>query len=129
MRLLSLIAYYFWWHYTTAISDLVGNYVRLASFLNEFFSLRHLAAHLLSPWRRLGEQYPARFDLGAYFSAFIVNTLMRLVGALVRLLILVVGLVALALSVLAFFAVLITWLLLPVILIFLLVLGYRLLVA
>ena len=125
-----MLVHYVWWHYTTAIADLVRNYLNLKSFLINFFSLKHLTRNLFAPWRRLGEEYPVGyFDLQAFFSALIVNTLMRLVGFVVRFILLVFGLLVLLVSLFVFIFVLFIWLVMPIILIFLIILSYKLLVA
>lgn len=126
MRSFALLAHYFWWHYTGAIEDLVANYLNLAGFLRDFFSLNHLTKNLFTPWRRLGEGYPDHFDLEAYATAFIVNTLMRLVGFCIRLVVILLGLVLLVASLIVFFVVLLLWLILPIAVLFLLALGAKL---
>lgn len=129
MRLIPMLVHYVWWHYTTAIADLVRNYLNLVAFLRNFFSLNHLTRNLFAPWRRLGEEYPGRFDVQAFLTALVVNTLMRLVGLLIRLLLLAVGLIVVIASVFVFAVVLFVWLTMPAILIFLVVFSYRLLFA
>lgn len=64
----------------------------------------------------MGESYGDGFDLGRFASAFIVNSLMRIVGFVSRVVVLGVGLVAF-LVVLAFFlGVFLVWLLAPAVL-------------
>ena len=129
MRLIPMLVHYVWWHYTTAIADLVRNYLNIVSVLTNFFSLNHLTRNLFAPWRRLGEEYPAgALDIGAFFSTLIVNTLMRLVGFMFRIILIVFGLVCLLLSLLVFVATVYVWLVMPAILIFLIVFSYRLLI-
>lgn len=124
-----MLVHYVWWHYTTAIADLVRNYLNFVRFLKNFFSIDHLTRNLFSPWRRLGEEYPeGGFNLEAFFSALIVNTLMRLVGFVIRLIFIVVGLIAIFFSLVVFLVVLTAWLGMPAILIFLIVFSYKLLI-
>lgn len=130
MRLVLMLFHYVWWHYTMAIADLVRNYLNLVDFLKNFFSIKHLILNLFAPWKKLSEEYPSGIlNLGSFFFALIVNTLMRVVGFFIRLIFIIVGLVALLLSLLLFILVLFIWILMPGILIFLLVLGYKLLMA
>lgn len=129
MRLIPMLIHYVWWHYTTAIADLVRNYFNLVTWLKNFFSLNHLTRNLFAPWKRLGEEYPGRFDIQVFLTALVVNTLMRLVGFIIRLFLLEIGLMAVMASVLVFVVVLFVWLTMPVILIFLLVFSYKLLLA
>jgi len=129
MRLIPVLVHYFWWHYTEAIADLGRNYFNVLVFLKDFFSLGHLTRNLFAPWRRMAEEYPHKFDLGAFFSVLIVNSLMRLVGFLIRVVSIVAGLIAVMASVPVFVVVLAGWLALPFIVVFLFVLSFRLLAA
>jgi len=78
---------------------------------------------LFVPFRRLGESYPKFANIWEYFSAFIVNTLMRLVGAVLRFVIIIIGLVTwillFSLGLLAF----LIWLILPALLVFMFIKG------
>ncbi|MEK7650321.1 MAG: hypothetical protein AAB364_00370 [Patescibacteria group bacterium] len=127
MPLLALPFEYLWWHYTLAWRDLVviwGNYLW---FIYHFFSISVLARTLLAPWKRLGEVYPARFNLGATLATFFINSLMRLVGAVIRIIMLVFGGLVYLLVILLGSVTLILWLVLPLIIILALVLGLALL--
>lgn len=124
-----MLAYYFWWHYTLAIEDLVTNYFNLAGWLANFFSLNNLTKNIFAPWKRLGEQYPEHFNFGDFFSALIVNTLMRIVGLAIRLVVIVMGLVAMIMSLFLFVGALAAWLVLPVAVVALFILGVKLLMA
>lgn len=126
MRVIFVLIHYVWWHYTNAILELTRNYLNILSFLENFFSLSHLSRNLLSPWKRLGEEYPHRFDPGAFISTLIVNLLMRVVGIFVRLVFIVFGLLTILLGTIVFAVVLLIWLCLPFILVALFILAFRL---
>jgi hypothetical protein len=92
MSALSVIEGYFAWHYSTALKDYLriwGNYLW---FITRLFSMETLVRTLFSPWRRLGDPYPDHFDLELFLSSLVVNTLMRAVGFVFRILTLLVGL-------------------------------------
>lgn len=115
---------YIWWHYTKApflILSLTGHFIKN---ILHFFSVATLLKTLFSPWRRLSESYPENFDLGRVFTSIVVNTLMRLVGAIVRMITIIFG-VFFALSFLIlgtlFF---LYWLIMPAATIFLTVWGF-----
>ena len=129
MRLLPMLIYYVWWHYTTAIADLVHNYLNIVSFITNFFSLNHLTRNIFAPWRRLGEEYPAHFDFQAFASSLIVNTLMRIVGFLIRIMCILAGLFSLIVSFGIFILVFFAWLAMPGILLLLVVFSFRLFIA
>lgn len=125
--MLGLCFSYFFWHYTTALKELLAICRNFLWFVYHFFSIDVLSKTLFSPWQRMDEQYKKGFDISAIFQTFIVNTLMRIVGFLIRGFVILVG-IAILIIVLAveivFFA---SWLVLPIIIVVLLVSGIRLL--
>lgn len=129
MGYLTLGLDYLWWHYTGALSDLFRNYFNFTGFLANFFSLGQLFKTLLAPWRRLGEKYGSILDGGQFFTALVVNTLMRAVGLVIKTALIVFSLLAIFLSSLIFLAVLIFWLAAPVITISLFVFGLGLILS
>ncbi|MEX0672511.1 MAG: hypothetical protein WDZ82_02880 [Candidatus Paceibacterota bacterium] len=92
----SFLVDYALWHYTRAISDGVRILRNFVWFCFHFFSLALLARTLFAPFEKLGERYPRGFDVPQILSAFVVNILMRIVGALSRLIIISVGLLCMA---------------------------------
>lgn len=123
MKFPFLFLNYIAWHYSTAISDLVVNLKNLLKFVIDFFSLPDLVKTLFSPWRRMGEAYPDRFDPTAFMTALVINTMMRIVGFVMRLIVLAVGLVALVVSVLLAVSFFIIWLFIPLVVFALIVYG------
>lgn len=118
-----LILTYFKWHYGQGLREFFLVTQNFLWFIGNFFSFKLLLKTLVAPWKRLGENYEGGFNLSAWAGAFIVNSLMRVVGLISRLIILGLGfaatLVLLALS----FCVFIIWLLLPFLLLGSLVLA------
>ncbi|MEK7136545.1 MAG: hypothetical protein AAB821_03070 [Patescibacteria group bacterium] len=114
---------YFYWHYTKGARDFFVVWKNLLWFEYHFFSIPVMFQTLFVPFRRMAESYPKLLDIEEFFSAFVVNILMRLVGAVIRLGIIIVGaslwLILLLVGVLAFIA----WFILPVILVFMFVSG------
>lgn len=114
MNLARFAKEYLAWHYRDSLSDLWELENNFLWFGYHFFSLPLLARTFLSPIYRLEEKSARTFDIGAIIGNFIVTTLMRLVGMLVRVVIIATGvlfesaLIALALPVL------LLWLLLPI---------------
>lgn len=115
MKIWLVPLHYLVWHYTLALADLTAVLGNLLWYLYHFFSFSTLIRTLFSPWRRMGESYPHGFDPAGILSTFVVNMLMRLVGLLMRLIILIAGclmmIVALVLAIIFF----LIWLLLPVV--------------
>lgn len=104
---------YFKWHYGKALEEFWIVAKNFLWFVTNFFSFKLLLKTLFAPWKRLGENYGGGFDIGAFASVLVVNTLMRLVGFVTKTIVLIVGLVSYIL-VLALTACFLTvWLLAP----------------
>lgn len=95
MHSLYLISFYGKWHYTQGFRDLYRNWRSFVLFVLHFFSLRLLFRTWLSPFGRLDEEYKKGFDLEGFLETLIVNTMMRLVGFVLRTFVIVSGLVSL----------------------------------
>ena len=93
MNILSLLSSYIVWHYSRAFYGIFLLWMNSLWFVLHFFSISPLLKTLLSPWRRLQEKYQGGLDLENILTPIIVNTLMRIVGALIRLVIIGIGLV------------------------------------
>lgn len=111
---------FFWayvkWHYSQGLRELFGVAHNFSWFIAHFFSFKLLLKTLFAPWKRLGEHYSGGLNLSSFFSSFIVNSLMRIVGFITKTVVLIVGFAAyILLSVFTFF-VFIIWILAPVIL-------------
>jgi hypothetical protein len=110
----SLIGSYFLWHYTEAFAD-IGRHIRnFLWFFFHFFSIPVLLKTFFAPWRRLGESYPKDLNLGGALSVFTVNSLMRLVGMILRLIMIVFGVSVVVLAAVGGAVFLVVWALLPV---------------
>lgn len=128
MKPLVLLPYYVHWHYSRALDSIVSITKNIIWFLWHFFSVGLLASTLFAPWQRLHEGVVHRFDLGEALSRFIINTVMRLVGVVVRLTFIGIGLGAITLAFLGGIIVFVAWLVLPLLIIFSLVFGLILLI-
>lgn len=128
MRFVTAIGYYFIWHYSRALKDLTLIYRNLIIFTFNFFSVPILVASYFAPWRRMGEDYPERsVDLFEYFSVFLVNLIMRLVGIFMRTFVIVLGMVATVLVIVSYPIVFLFWLILPILVVGTFLLGIGLL--
>lgn len=127
MNPLTLFSSYITWHYGTALSNIFSLWGTSIWFVLHFFSIPLLLKTLLSPWRRLQEEYKGGLDIENLFSHIIVNILMRLVGLFFRLVIIFIGVLFL-IGVLAggvmFF---ILWILAPIVIVVLISSGLALL--
>lgn len=103
---------YLWWHYTTAWVDLARLYTNLVWFLWHYFSFGLLARTLLAPWKRLRETKGGAGDSG-FLGRLIINSVTRIVGFVLRSLVMLAGLAALLLFSAAFALFFLLWLVLP----------------
>lgn len=123
MNVILFIPQYLKWHYTRAWRDLLDNCHSLISFVTLFFSFRELFRTLFSPWRRLGESYTKGFDPESFLSTFIVNSITRIFGFIIRFVVLFIGFISLLFAYLLSIFVFMVWLLYPIVLAFLFGLG------
>ena len=128
MRLGRIATQYIVWHYRSAWLDLWRLYKNFLWFVWNFFSISFLLETLLDPFQRLHESYSAGSEIvNDFFSALIVNTLMRVVGFVVRGMVIVLGLFALAGEIVLGALVFLVWALLPGVFVLLLGAGGMLL--
>lgn len=101
------------WHYTLGFLALLSHGRNFLSFLWNFFSIPDLLRTLFSPWRRLRETYDDGYDIQDKLATLLVNTIMRIVGAIVRLAVIAFGILAQVLATAFFIMASFIWLLLP----------------
>ena len=123
MFFLSLIPFYLRWHYSEGLKDLSKNWKNFISFVLHFFSLGLLFRTWLTPFGRLTEDYQRGLHLEAFFETLVTNTLMRIVGFVLRSFVMVFGVIALSAVVILGPVVLIIWLLIPFLIPLLLFVG------
>ena len=128
MVIFTLIRNYFQWHYTLAFVDIFHIWRNITNFLFNFFSIPILIRTFFSPWRRLhADRETEGFDLVDSLSTSFVNLIMRIVGALMRSMLIIVGLFAVTVSIVGGIIFFIIWTFMPVIIIVLCAAGIHLL--
>ena len=123
MKILSSFFGYLKWHYGKALITTFSLWKNILFFLLNFFSIKSLLANFFTPWKRLADTYPKKFDLKIYFFTFIANTIMRIVGMILRAIIIIIGLSCCAIYIITLPLTLLIWLALPPIVIGLIVYG------
>ncbi len=123
MHFLLFIPYYAKWHYGRGITELVFNLKNLVIFVFNFFSIPVLLRTLVSPWERMGESYKKGFDLESWAETFVLNSIMRFVGLLIRTITIFLGLILSSISFLLAILVFLSWILMPFLLLFFLGIG------
>ena len=128
MKFLQTSLGYLKWHYGKALIYTFSFWKNILVFLFNFFSIKSLLGNFFTPWKRLADSYPKRFSLKINSFTFLVNTIMRIVGIILRSIIIIIGLACCAIFVFSFPFALIAWLVLPPIVIFLLIYGLILII-
>jgi hypothetical protein len=113
MLFAAIIRDYFVWHYTEAWFLIWGVWRNFLWFVIHFFSIPQLMRSWFAPFKRITEGRGDKFDLEDLASYIIIGFLSRILGALVRTIIIVIGLITLALTVIGGFAVYLLWALVP----------------
>ena len=124
MHVFLALPYYLAWHYSEALNDMRRIWKNFFVFLFNFFSISLLIRTLFSPWHRMQENYTKIED---FFGNLIVNTLMRIVGAVIRLIFIIMGVISLVLCAVLGLVALAFWLVLPFLLIYTFLQGINLL--
>lgn len=113
MRILSLAPAYLRWHYTSAFRSILFIWIDLLWFVYHFFSVPMVVRTFLSPWKRLGEEPRVGFHPQEFFEALVTNTMMRIVGVIIRTVFLLMAALSLVAMLFAGVVMLLIWPFLP----------------
>lgn len=86
------------------------NYIKFA--LN-YFSLPILLRSFFAPWHKYNWRYPKTFDILGFFNTLISNVFSRIIGAIMRIMLIIVGLVFQIFVLMAGLIMFVSWLLIP----------------
>ena len=89
-----LLGEYIAWHYSIGVAEFVRVWAGMHRFFYNYFSLPLLLRSLFAPFHRMQERRVRGFDPENLFEVFVVNSLMRIVGAVVRMVVIVIGIFA-----------------------------------
>jgi hypothetical protein len=113
------------WHFYQMPVFLFSAWKNYLAFGLRFFSAPLLLSTLFSPWKKYRWNYPRTFNIIEYANTFVSNTFSRIVGALIRLVLIILGFFAQIFIFLAGIVVILAWLFIPLILIALLYYGFK----
>ena len=119
---------YFEWHFIDAAKGVLAGWKNCLKFNLNYWSVPLLTKTLFSHWRRYKYSYGKAFSFKRYFEAFTFNMISRVLGAIMRSVLIVLGVFTEALVFLAGAIVFLFWLGLPALLVFGLVFGFKILV-
>lgn len=128
MKLLRVFLNYLKWHYGKGILTAFSLWKNLTIFLFDYFSIRSLLGNFFTPWRRLTESYPRWYEFKDFFSSFVINTLMRIVGIIIRFFTIVFGSICIILFILSFPFALFIWIITPLLALTLVISGLILII-
>ncbi len=128
MVLLSIAKHYITWHYTRALREIWHVAKNLLWFVVHFFSLPQLFRAYFAPFRRITEERGRSFSFEDLAGYLIINLISRLIGFILRSVIIVSGLLSLLVLCLGILILYILWLAAPVTVLGSLLLGLSVMV-
>lgn len=129
MLFLSIMHHYVFWHYTRAWVEIFHVWSNLLWFIVKFFSLPQLMLSWFSPWKRMTEGRGEKWSFEDLASFIIIGLISRIVGALIRTVVIFLGLVALTVTVIFGLVTFVFWAVAPLVIIGFLGFGITLLIA
>ena len=112
------------WHFFEMPQEILRIWKGFLRFNLNFFSLRMLVRTFFAPWHKYQYSYGRGFDFKRYLETFSFNALARVMGAMVRTILIIIGLVSefflFCFGVIVFFA----WILLPILFIAGIIFGF-----
>lgn len=110
---ISFLHDYFVWHYTKAFFEIFHVFTNFLWFVTNFFSIPQLTKSFFAPWRRMTESLHKGFNFEELASYVIVGILSRVVGILMRSIILLLGLLTLIILTIVFLSIYVFWIFAP----------------
>ena len=105
------------WQFYEMPRFLFGVWKNYILFTANYFSILILLKSLFAPWRKYRWNYPKWFQVGEFLSTLISNAFSRLLGALVRIVLIVAGILFQISVIFIGLLVLLLWVLIPFIII------------
>lgn len=116
---------WFSWHFFEVPGSILKAWKNFLLFNLNYFSIPLLLKTLFYPWRRYKVSLGKGFDIGRYFEALFSNLIFRILGAVMRSILIFIGLLVEIFIFLGGIIVFIGWLVLPVLLLAGLLFGIK----
>ncbi len=113
MKYFVIFPYYLSWHYGRGYHELFNTLKNFIIFIPTFFSIGTLLKTLFSPLYKMKERYEGGFDIGNLMEVTVVNLIMRVVGFIVRTVVIIAGFIASVVTVVFSFSLIIVWSVIP----------------
>ena len=108
---------WFLWHFYEMPKFLLGVWKNYIFFALNYFSLPVLLKSLFAPWRKYKWNYPKGINVAEFFSTLVSNAFSRLIGALVRIILIAAGIIFQVFVIFAGLIIFLLWLAVPIIII------------
>lgn len=118
---------YLEWHFLDASKGILRGWKNCLKFNLNYWSVPLLFQTFFSHWRRYHYSYGRGFDFKRYFEAFTFNIISRILGAIMRSVLIVLGLLTEIFIIFAGVVIFLGWLILPPFLILSLFYGFKIL--
>lgn len=123
MLFLAILQHYLVWHYLEAYKEIFVVWRNMSWFVFHYFSLAQLTKTLFAPWKRITEEKRKSWDFEDFAGRVIVNLISRLIGAIMRLVVISVGLICLCLTLAAAAATYLLWFVAPLVIVASFIIG------
>jgi hypothetical protein len=105
------------WHFYQTPKFLLGVWKNYILFALNYFSLPILLKSFFSPWRRYKWRYPSIIRLGEFLGIFFSNIFSRIIGAIMRTILIAVGIILQIFVIVAGLILFLLWIFMPFIII------------
>ena len=102
------------WHFTQMPLEIAKAWRNILLFNLEYFSLPLLLKTIFAPWRKIQWSAGKGFNIARLLEALVSNLISRVLGALIRSVLIITGLATEAALLAAALATLVAWFLLPI---------------
>ncbi|MCD6429279.1 hypothetical protein J7L09_01130 [bacterium] len=119
----SVLSEYLKWHFYEIPKEIQKGWFNYLRFYLNFFSIPILLKTFFSPWKRYRWSYGRGFSFSRYFEVFISNMATRLIGMVMRTILIIIGLIVDIFILVAGACVYILWWFLPVLIPAIFVIG------
>jgi len=121
-----ILTFWFVWHFFEAPKTILDAWRNFLLFNLNYFSIPTLLKTFLSYWHKYSWSYGRGFDLKVYLEVALSNAISRVIGVIIRSVLIILGIVSEVFIFVAGLIILITWLLLPVLAVATIVFGFGL---
>ena len=123
----NIIIQWLFWQFFDVPRNILKAWKNFLLFNLNYFSVLLLLKTFFSPWRQYQWSYGRGFDIARYFEAFVSNLISRILGALMRSILIIVGLLTEIFIIFAGIIIFLGWLILPILLVLGIYHGFRIL--